>query len=96
MPTPWLQILTLAGAAIASEPQAVQAADPATAAVAGHPSRFDRYGGLRALPARASGWFRLGRFGARHLFVTPDGHGYFALGVNHLAAVGAGGAPGTG
>lgn len=47
----------------------------------------DEYGGLRSLAAEATGWFRLARFDDRDLFVTPAGHGYVALGVNHIHAV---------
>ncbi|MEM9281679.1 MAG: hypothetical protein AAGA96_07635 [Verrucomicrobiota bacterium] len=44
----------------------------------------DRYGGLKALKTEATGWFRVEKFGERWLFVTPEGHGYFALGANHV------------
>lgn len=50
--------------------------------------RFDAYGGLMSLSAEATGQFYVRKFGDRHLLVTPDGHGYFALGVNHIAALG--------
>jgi hypothetical protein len=47
----------------------------------------DDYGGITSLAAEATGWFRLGRFDDRDLLVTPAGHGYVALGVNHINAV---------
>ena len=62
-----------------------------SALAASRPPRFDRFGGLRTLKAKPSGWFRIGRFGNRDLFVSPDGHGYIALGVNHIGAVAQGG-----
>ena len=63
-----------------------------TALTAPKSARFDSYGGLRALKAEPSGWFRLGRVGDRDLLVTPEGHGYIALGVNHIGALASGGA----
>ncbi len=62
------------------------------AAPAPETGRFDSYGGLRTLKTEATGWFRVMRFGERDLFVTPEGHGYVALGVNHIGvmALGAG------
>lgn len=43
----------------------------------------DQYGGLTALPAPSGikGSWRLEKFGKRWMFVTPDGNGFFALGV---------------
>lgn len=34
----------------------------------------DHYGGHLRLRAEATGRFRVGRFGDRHLLITPDGH----------------------
>lgn len=49
--------------------------------------RFDAYGGLRAVERAATGWFRLEVVGGRDVLITPDGHAYAALGVNHIAAL---------
>ena len=49
----------------------------------------DRYGGLLAIKSEATGFFRVeerpdlaGR--RRWMFITPEGHGYLALGANHI------------
>lgn len=47
----------------------------------------DAFGGWTVLKGRATGWFHLESFGPRTLLVTPAGHGFVALGVNHLGAV---------
>ncbi len=49
------------------------------------PAPLDRFGGDRARPTRATGYFRLEESGARWWLVTPEGHGMIALGVNHLS-----------
>lgn len=49
--------------------------------------RLDAFGGWTDLKGRATGWFHLETFNGRTLLVTPDGHGFVALGVNHLNAV---------
>ena len=49
--------------------------------------RFDVYGGLRATELEATGWFRLDEAGGRDVLVSPDGHAYAALGVNHIGAL---------
>lgn len=56
----------------------------------GQPDRFDSFGGLSALKAKPTGVFRLDTFGKRDLFVTPEGHGFLALGINHLGTLGKG------
>src|SRR6056297_1881823 len=43
----------------------------------------DRYGGVLAFKGKATGWFHVETFGDRHLWVTPEGHGFFSLGVSH-------------
>ena len=48
----------------------------------------DRYGGIAEVQLEATGWFRLARVGGRHVFVTPDGHPYVALGINHIGVLG--------
>ena len=45
---------------------------------------FDQYGGLKTIKAEATGFFRLEKFEGRHFLVTPEGHGYRALGINHF------------
>lgn len=47
----------------------------------------DSYGGLSSLKFRPSGWFRLDKNAGRDLLVTPSGHAYVALGVNHAGAL---------
>ncbi|MEM7699712.1 MAG: hypothetical protein AAF236_15060 [Verrucomicrobiota bacterium] len=44
----------------------------------------DQYGGLLAIKTEATGWFRTEKMQGRWVFVTPDGHGYLALGANHV------------
>lgn len=45
---------------------------------------FDSYGGKRSIKEQATGFFHLTKVGDRHFFVTPEGHGYRALGINHF------------
>ena len=45
---------------------------------------LDRFGGNTAIQSHATGFFRVESFGERWLFVTPEGHGYAALGANHV------------
>lgn len=47
-------------------------------------SKFDSYGGNRDFTAEATGFFYLKEFEGRHFLVTPKGHGYRALGINHF------------
>lgn len=58
------------------------AADPAVEA-----AQLDAFGGWIDLKGRATGWFHLETFNRRALLVTPAGHGFVPLGVNHLSAV---------
>jgi hypothetical protein len=58
---------------------ALPAAEPAAG-----PGDFDRFGGARAIRREATGFFRVEPVGGRWLFVTPEGHGFLALGANHL------------
>lgn len=44
---------------------------------------LDRFGGLSSLRAASTGWFRVERIVDRWFFVTPDGSGFFSLGVTH-------------
>jgi len=47
-------------------------------------AELDRYGGYRAISARATGFFRVDRIDGRWWFVTPDGHAFLSAGVNHV------------
>lgn len=44
----------------------------------------DAYGGSTRAQWEATGWFRLQQNGGRFWMVTPDGHPFFNLGINHL------------
>ncbi|MEM1061884.1 MAG: Ig-like domain-containing protein [Planctomycetota bacterium] len=57
----------------------------ATSPVAsGDEGAFDRFGGFKRMESAATGFFRLEEFDGRHFLVTPEGHGYRALGLNHF------------
>ncbi len=45
---------------------------------------LDAYGGWTDIKGRATGWFHLEAINGRTLLVTPDGHGFVALGINHF------------
>lgn len=45
---------------------------------------FDSYGGNKSLVGSATGFFHLEEWEGRHYLVTPEGHGYRALGINHF------------
>ena len=44
----------------------------------------DSYGGVVSIKGTKTGFFHLEKFGDKHFLVTPDGHGYRALGINHF------------
>jgi len=44
----------------------------------------DRFGGTTAIKREATGRFRVENVNDRWLFITPEGHGYLALGANHI------------
>ena len=48
---------------------------------------LDRFGGLKELSTKSAPFFRLAKFGKRDLLVTPDGHGFLALGINHIGSL---------
>jgi hypothetical protein len=52
------------------------------------PVHGDRYGGRLDVQARATGWFHTQKLDGRWRLVTPDGHPFFSLGVNAVAAEG--------
>jgi hypothetical protein len=43
----------------------------------------DRFGGTLAIQREATGHFRVEQVKGRWMFITPEGHGYLALGANH-------------
>ena len=45
---------------------------------------LDRFGGNKAITSEVTGFFRVEKINGRWLFVTPEGHGYVALGANHV------------
>tara|TARA_R110002049_G_scaffold4601_5_gene32529 strand:+ start:734823 stop:735983 length:1161 start_codon:yes stop_codon:yes gene_type:complete len=45
---------------------------------------LDRFGGNKSIKSKATGFFRVEEVNGRWLFVTPEGHGYVALGANHV------------
>lgn len=45
---------------------------------------FDSYGGNRTITGTAKGFFHLEEIDGRHYLITPEGHGYRALGINHF------------
>jgi hypothetical protein len=45
---------------------------------------YDTYGGLKAIKAEATGYFYINETGGFHYLITPEGHGYRALGINHF------------
>lgn len=46
--------------------------------------KTDLYGGNVAIEREATGFFRIEKASGRWLLVTPEGHGYVALGANHV------------
>jgi hypothetical protein len=44
----------------------------------------DRFGGTMAIQREATGYFRVEKVNDRWMFITPEGHGYLALGANHI------------
>jgi hypothetical protein len=44
----------------------------------------DPFGGFKTVKAAATGRFRVERVGGRWWFITPEGHGFVALAVNHV------------
>ncbi len=48
--------------------------------------KTDAYGGSTRVKWEATGWFRLQQNNGRFWLVTPEGHPFFNLGINHLNA----------
>ena len=53
---------------------------------AGSPGNEDRYGGRLDVRLQATGWFHTQKAKGRWWLVTPEGHGFFSLGVNTVKA----------
>jgi hypothetical protein len=53
-------------------------------ALAAGGDEYDRYGGYRSIRSRATGRFRVEKIRGRWMFITPEGHGFVALGANHI------------
>ncbi|MBM3862037.1 MAG: hypothetical protein FJ395_20625 [Verrucomicrobia bacterium] len=51
----------------------------------GHAFGTDRFGGATAIKRQATGFFRVEQINGRWMFITPEGHGYLALGANHIS-----------
>ena len=47
-------------------------------------SDTDKYGGTTAITTAATGFFRVQEVAGRWWFITPEGHGFLSLGVNHI------------
>jgi agarase len=45
---------------------------------------LDRFGGALEIESEATGRFRVEEIDGRHWFITPDGHGLFSAGINHV------------
>ena len=45
--------------------------------------QYDSFGGYTGIEREATGWFRVEKVNDRWMFITPEGHGYVALGANH-------------
>lgn len=49
--------------------------------------KLDSYGGWIDVKATKTGWFHIEEINGRFLLITPEGHGFIALGVNHLSEI---------
>jgi hypothetical protein len=45
---------------------------------------FDRFGGFTGITTEATGYFYIDQIEDRYFIITPEGHGYRALGINHF------------
>lgn len=45
---------------------------------------YDSYGGYRPIETGATGFFRVEQIGGRRWFVTPEGHAFISMGINHI------------
>ena len=46
--------------------------------------KYDSFGGNLAYRSNATGFFHIRRIQGREFLITPEGHGYRALGINHF------------
>jgi hypothetical protein len=63
-------------------------ASSASSASSGDPASLDKYGGRLDVQTKTTGWFHALKANGRWQLVTPDGHPFFSLGVNAVAADG--------
>ncbi|MBK1875225.1 hypothetical protein [Pelagicoccus mobilis] len=47
-------------------------------------AEYDSFGGIKTLEGKETGFFHIDKMGDRYFLVTPQGHGYRALGINHF------------
>lgn len=73
VPLRWITCIALS---LLVQPHNIQAAPKAAA--------LDKYGGCKQIRREATGFFRVEQVNGRWLFITPEGHGYVALGANHV------------
>jgi len=66
-------------AAVSSSMIAAEKTQPGTAAA----SALDRFGGMLFTGSEKTGQFRVERINGRHILITPEGHGFLCLGINH-------------
>jgi hypothetical protein len=71
------------GAATGSKTEGIDIQDQPLSKQA-YNTRFDQYGGAKAVQAHATGFFRVENIGGRWWFITPEGHGFMSAGVNHV------------
>ena len=50
-------------------------------------TELDRYGGWMDVKGEATGSFHIETIQGRDILITPDGHGFVALGINHINAL---------
>ncbi len=89
-------ILTASAAACGSENQppsssevsagSTQPQSSTDSSVPSEAARFDPYGGATATQLDATGWFRTAEIDGRSWLITPDGHPFFSIGVNHVSS----------
>lgn len=57
-----------------------------TAVFAQPKEMFDRFGGSIKVKGTETGYFHIEKLNQRYILVTPDGHGFFPVGVNHIGS----------
>ena len=48
-----------------------------------HAQQLDQYGGFHDVKGRRTGFFHTERINDRWWLITPDGHGFFGIGISH-------------